>query len=256
MGLSSRQKAAFYGFLNLVSASGIVSAALRSRRAAAGRGMGMQAGRGGAARTPRAHAAVCSVLRVAHCMELHTTWCCSAHGCTCARHVHARVRAFPQVFANKFVFQDIDFPFPFALTWIHTGFTLIGMGLLARLKWFEPKRLPASKLFPLAVAYCGYIVLGNASLNLNTVGFYQIMKARGGRVAPQRGRTHACLLHTCARTHACAHAQIAVAPTVIALELLLFRRLPGRRVMLAVLVVCMGIGVATVGDKQVGRVAA
>ena len=45
--------------------------------------------------------------------------------------------------------------------------------------------------------------------------------------------------------------KIAVAPTVIALELVMFRRVPPARIVASVMVVCMGIGVATVTDTQV-----
>ncbi|KAF5835056.1 hypothetical protein DUNSADRAFT_8000 [Dunaliella salina] len=94
------------------------------------------------------------------------------------------------------------------------------MFLFSRAGLFEAKQLPPLKLVPLAAAYVGYIVLCNLSLNLNTVGFYQVMK-------------------------------IAVAPTVIALELLMFRKLPSPRIIASVLVVCVGIAVATVSDAQI-----
>jgi solute carrier family 35, member E3 len=44
--------------------------------------------------------------------------------------------------------------------------------------------------------------------------------------------------------------KIAVAPTVIALELLMFGTLPNKQVLLSVFVVCIGIAVATVTDSQ------
>ena len=44
---------------------------------------------------------------------------------------------------------------------------------------------------------------------------------------------------------------IAAAPTVIALELLMFRRVPPVRIIASVMVVCAGIGVATLTDAQV-----
>ncbi len=47
--------------------------------------------------------------------------------------------------------------------------------------------------------------------------------------------------------------KIAVAPTVIALELIMFRTLPNSKIMTSVGVVCMGIAVATVNDSQVGH---
>lgn len=66
---------------------------------------------------------------------------------------------------------------------------------------------------------------------------------------------HISTFHPIRRSRA-AHAQvmkIAVAPTVIAMELVMFGRLPGPRVIASVLVVCMGIAVATVSDSQMIR---
>ncbi|KAG2438048.1 hypothetical protein HXX76_005660 [Chlamydomonas incerta] len=123
------------------------------------------------------------------------------------------------VFANKAVFQTYGFHFTYALTWIHTVFTLVGMRLFAVGGMFQVKSIPQARLVPLAAAYVAYIVLCNLSLKVNTVGFYQVMK-------------------------------IAVAPTVIALELLMFRRVPPARIVASVMVVCLGIGVATVTDTQ------
>lgn len=124
------------------------------------------------------------------------------------------------VFANKAVFTTYGFKFTCALTWIHTICTLVGMRLFLMAGMFKHKRLPQLQLLPLAAAYVGYIVLCNLSLNVNTVGFYQVMK-------------------------------IAVAPTVMFLDLLLFRVIPPIRVVLAVLVVCAGIGIATVTDDKI-----
>ena len=49
--------------------------------------------------------------------------------------------------------------------------------------------------------------------------------------------------------------KIAVAPTVIALDVLMFHRIPKPRIVASVLVVCVGIAVATVTDTQVGGAA-
>ena len=70
---------------------------------------------------------------------------------------------------------------------------------------------------PLAAAYVGYVVLNNLSLKLNTVGFYQISK-------------------------------ICIMPTLIAIEIALFGKYPSRQVMAAVVLVCLGVGLATVTD--------
>jgi hypothetical protein len=54
-------------------------------------------------------------------------------------------------------------------------FTWVGMSLLAGVGFFFPKKIPAHQLLPLAIGYVGYIVLCNLSLNLNSVGFYQVI---------------------------------------------------------------------------------
>ena len=50
------------------------------------------------------------------------------------------------------------------------------MSFLATIGFFTPKKIPAHLLLPLAVGYIGYIVLCNLSLNLNSVGFYQVIE--------------------------------------------------------------------------------
>lgn len=47
--------------------------------------------------------------------------------------------------------------------------------------------------------------------------------------------------------------KIAVAPTVIVLELLMFHKLPSSRVVASVLLVCVGIAVTTVSESEVRR---
>ena len=77
-----------------------------------------------------------------------------------------------------------------------------------------------AQVVPLAGAYVGYVVLNNLSLKLNTVGFYQISK-------------------------------ICIMPTLIVIEILLFGRWPSRRVLGAVMLVCLGVALATVTDSTV-----
>lgn len=72
-------------------------------------------------------------------------------------------------------------------------------------------------MLPLAAAYVGYVVLNNLSLKLNTVGFYQISK-------------------------------ICIMPTLIVIEVLLFGKYPSRQVLAAVVLVCLGVALATVTD--------
>lgn len=47
--------------------------------------------------------------------------------------------------------------------------------------------------------------------------------------------------------------KIAVAPTVLALELLLYNKRPTPRVVASVLLVCVGVGAATVTDPQMAQ---
>eukprot|EP00798_Chlamydomonas_sp_ICE-L_P003790 gene3790-13859_t len=124
------------------------------------------------------------------------------------------------VFANKAVFAWFGFTFIFALTLIHSLFTWAGMSAMARMGFFTPKDLPAMKLAPIAIAFVGYISLGNISLNLNSVGFYQIMK-------------------------------VAITPTVVALEVFMFSKYPSTKMLLSIVVVCLGVAIATVTDPVV-----
>lgn len=99
---------------------------------------------------------------------------------------------------------NFGFHFIYALTLIHTLFTLIGMQIfscavrtpnpyperaqeqtckilalsstLHLQGMFEKKVLAKKAVAPLAGAYVGYIVLNNLNLQINTVGFYQISK--------------------------------------------------------------------------------
>ncbi len=121
------------------------------------------------------------------------------------------------VFANKAVLTTYGFHFPVALTFIHTLFTCVGMECMALLGLFQRKVLTLQQVTPLAGAFVGYIVLCNISLQINPVALYQLMK-------------------------------IAVAPTVVLLEYLLSGKVPGKPVFCAVLVVCVGVGIATVAE--------
>lgn len=93
--------------------------------------------------------------------------------CLCCSSDPSRLTLEPCSSPKQAVFQSYGFHFTFALTEVHTIFTLLGMLVLARLGWFEMKQIPQSKLAQLAAAYVGYIVLCNLSLKVNTVGFYQ-----------------------------------------------------------------------------------
>ncbi|KAK9862351.1 hypothetical protein WJX84_007288 [Apatococcus fuscideae] len=125
------------------------------------------------------------------------------------------------VFANKAVFAIYHWNFTYALTLLHTITTVAGMYSFAALNFYQPKQLPKLKLLPLALAFVGYVVTQNISLRLNTVGFYQISK-------------------------------ISITPGVLVLEAFLFKKYPTTKELLSVLVVCLGVALATVTDTQMG----
>ena len=78
------------------------------------------------------------------------------------------------VVANKLVLYTYNFRFAVTLTWLHTIFTALGMVVLSATGLFEAKRTPLAKALPVAAVYVGFIVLNNLSIQLNTVGFYQV----------------------------------------------------------------------------------
>jgi solute carrier family 35 protein E3 len=122
------------------------------------------------------------------------------------------------------------------------------MNMLARVGFFVPKKIPAIKLIPIAMGFVGYVVLCNVSLNINSVGFYQVG-------VPLRNKAH---VHSCIAAFMCLTTgdvstcpqimKIAIAPTVVVMEFFMFSKLPSRLMILSVLVVCAGITVATVSD--------
>lgn len=118
------------------------------------------------------------------------------------------------------VFSICNFKFTYALTFIHTLVTMGGMQLFLRFGLFEERNVQKSRLFSLAAAYVGYIVLCNLNLNINPVGFYQISK-------------------------------IAVAPAVLLINAIFYGKHSSNRVVSSIGVVCLGVGLATVSDPEI-----
>lgn len=77
-----------------------------------------------------------------------------------------------------------------------------------------------AQIMPLAAAFVGYIVFWNLSLQLNSVGFYQLSK-------------------------------ILIAPAIIIIEAIWFKKYPGRLELAAVALLCIGVTLATVSDAEV-----
>lgn len=80
------------------------------------------------------------------------------------------------VLLNKLVYTYFFFP-NMTLTLIHFIFTSIGMFVCRLLGIFTVKAMPLSKMIPISITFCGFVVLTNLSLETNTVGTYQIIKS-------------------------------------------------------------------------------
>ncbi|CAE1257648.1 SLC35E3 [Acanthosepion pharaonis] len=80
------------------------------------------------------------------------------------------------VLLNKRIYVVYGFP-NMTLTCIHFLLTTAGLFICQKLNVFQPKRLPLRDMLPLAASFCGYVVTTNLSLQHNTVGTYQLIKA-------------------------------------------------------------------------------
>lgn len=77
---------------------------------------------------------------------------------------------------NKLVFQQYAFKYSTLLTGIHFIFTFIGLLICNALGMFTVKLVPIRKVIPLCLAFVGFVVFNNLSLQYNSIGFYQLMK--------------------------------------------------------------------------------
>lgn len=79
------------------------------------------------------------------------------------------------IWSTKICFQ-LGFKFGTALTAFHFLMTYIGLELSAFCGYFERKSLSFKGVLPLSIAFCGFIVFNNLSLEFNTIGMYQVTK--------------------------------------------------------------------------------
>ena len=79
------------------------------------------------------------------------------------------------VFSNKWIYSKYKFP-NVTLTCIHFLITYLGLKICIFFDIFKPKKIPLSEMVPLCLAFCGFVVFTNLSLQNNTVGTYQVAK--------------------------------------------------------------------------------
>ncbi|CAL0327890.1 unnamed protein product [Lupinus luteus] len=127
------------------------------------------------------------------------------------------------IFMNKMVFQTIKFKYPILLTLIHYLVSWFLMAVLKVLSFLPAS--PSSKSTPLSTLFTlGFVMslstgFANVSLKYNSIGFYQMAK-------------------------------IAVTPSIVLAEFVLYRKKVSLQKVLALVVVSIGVAVATVTDLQ------
>ncbi len=76
---------------------------------------------------------------------------------------------------NKYIYTEFEFP-NMTLTFTHFVVTFLGLAVCHRGGMFKHVEIPVVKMLPMAVTFCGFVVLTNISLQFNTVGTYQCIK--------------------------------------------------------------------------------
>lgn len=79
------------------------------------------------------------------------------------------------VLTNKWLYSVVGFP-NMTLTFMHFVTTFACLYVCQLMGVFKVKRVPLSSMIPLAVCFCGFVVLTNLSLENNSVGTYQVAK--------------------------------------------------------------------------------
>ncbi|KAM0063724.1 putative sugar phosphate transporter domain-containing protein [Helianthus debilis subsp. tardiflorus] len=127
------------------------------------------------------------------------------------------------IMGNKLVMGKVGFNYPILLTLIHYTSAWLLLAVLKALSLLPPspptKTTPFSLLFALGAVMAFASGLANTSLKHNSVGFYQMAK-------------------------------IAVTPTIVVAEFILFRKIVSFYKVLALAVVSVGVAVATVTDLE------
>ena len=90
---------------------------------------------------------------------------------------------------------------------------------------FEPKTLSHLDVLPITLAFCGFVVFNNLSLQFNSIGFYQLMK-------------------------------VLTTPVIVVLQLILYGIKEDRRLLAALVPVVVGVALATVSDVTFNLVGA
>merc|ERR1719410_1753962 len=82
------------------------------------------------------------------------------------------------IFVNKIIFKQYDFQYATFLTACHFVMTFFGLIILSLkpISYFIVRPVNISEVIPICLAFCGFVIFNNLSLQTNSVGFYQLMK--------------------------------------------------------------------------------
>ena len=121
------------------------------------------------------------------------------------------------VFVNKIVIKTFGYNYATFLTALHFVATWVGVLICHQLGMYEVKNLGFWDVFPITASFCSFVVFNNLSLQYNSVGFYQLMK-------------------------------VLTTPVVVVLQSLFYGVHLPWQLKLALVPVCIGVGMATVSD--------
>ncbi|RNF17784.1 uncharacterized protein Tco025E_04727 [Trypanosoma conorhini] len=120
---------------------------------------------------------------------------------------------------KRLVYIEAGFRFGTLLTVIHFIVSFLGCLFFARLHCFEVRPIPLSKVLPISLAFCGYVVFNNLSLLTNTVSVYQTSK-------------------------------ILCTPLILWIEFAVYHRRESRRTLLSLVPICVGVAVTVYTDTK------
>jgi solute carrier family 35 protein E3 len=77
---------------------------------------------------------------------------------------------------NKHIYVNYGFP-NMTLTCLNFVITFFGLLICNQLGIYKFVRVPIMKMLPMSMSFCGFVVLANYSLEFNSIGTYQCLKA-------------------------------------------------------------------------------
>ena len=117
----------------------------------------------------------------------------------------------------QILFKTYEFPFSTFVTAMHFVVTALGVYICGLAGMYEPKKLRHLDVLPITLAFCGFVVFNNLSLQHNSIGFYQLMK-------------------------------VLTTPVIVVLQMVLYKVPLDGRLKMALVPVILGVALATVTD--------